>query len=76
MQPEQQITQYLIENPLINAILDDDEDKVNQLINAKESRIEKDIWKIIYLIFFVTLHCSEGVSIPPIEAPFSQRMLK
>ena len=40
MQPEQQITQYLIENPLINAILDDDEDKVNQLINAKESRIE------------------------------------
>ena len=28
MQPEQQITQYLIEHPLINAILDDDEDKV------------------------------------------------
>ena len=27
-QPEQQITQYLIEHPLINAILDDDEDKV------------------------------------------------
>ena len=32
MPGEQQITQYLIENPLINAILDDDEEKVNQLI--------------------------------------------
>ena len=31
MQPEQQITQYLIEHPLINAILDDDEDKVRVL---------------------------------------------
>ena len=32
MQPEQQITQYLIEHPLINAILDDDEDKVLKFV--------------------------------------------
>ena len=31
--PEQQITQFLIENPLVNSILEDDADRVETIFN-------------------------------------------
>ena len=33
--PEQQITQFLVENPLVSSILDDDVDRVDQIASAR-----------------------------------------
>lgn len=39
--PEQQITQYLVDNPLINAILDDEEDKIIQIVKEGDCDLNK-----------------------------------
>ena len=39
--PEQQITQYLVDNPLVNAILDDEEDKIIQIVKEGDCDLNK-----------------------------------
>lgn len=39
--PEQQITQFLIENPLVNSILEDDADRVESIFNDNRFDVTK-----------------------------------